>query len=128
MIKVGEKSFKKYIWVVLPLFFALTAFFAYNLSNIRLDYDFEKFFPMSDEETEYFFDYRKKFTSDNDFVLVAVPNDKGIFDKDFLRRIDIFTRAADSLPYVEIATSITSQEEVFLFSGGGLGLAQPQLL
>lgn len=119
MIKVGEKSFKKYIWVVLPLFFALTAFFAYNLSNIRLDYDFEKFFPMSDEETEYFFDYRKKFTSDNDFVLVAVPNDKGIFDKDFLKRIDIFTRAADSLPYVEIATSITSQEEVFLFSGGG---------
>jgi predicted RND superfamily exporter protein len=119
LIKVGEKSFKKYIWVVLPVFFALSAFFVYNLSNIRFDYDFEKFFPMSDEETEYFFDYREKFASDNDFVLVAVPNEKGIFDKDFLQRIDFLTRAADSLPYVEVATSITTQEEVFLFSGGG---------
>lgn len=107
------------MWVVLPTFFAITAFFAYNLKDIRLDYDFEKFFPMSDEETEYFFEYRKKFTSDNDFVLVAVPNEKGIFDKDFLKKVDQLTTAADTLPHVEIATSITSQEEVFLFSGGG---------
>lgn len=107
------------MWVVLPTFFAITAFFAYNLKDIRLDYDFEKFFPMSDEETEYFFEYRKKFTSDNDFVLVAVPNEKGIFDKDFLKKVDQLTTAADTLPHVEIATSITAQEEVFLFSGGG---------
>ncbi len=119
MIKVGEKSFRRYMWVVLPTFFAITAFFAYNLKDIRLDYDFEKFFPMSDEETEYFFEYRKKFTSDNDFVLVAVPNEKGIFDKDFLKKVDQLTSAADTLPHVEIDTSITAQEEVFLFSGGG---------
>lgn len=119
MIKVGEKSFRRYIWIILPVFFTLTAFFAYNLKNIRLDYDFEKFFPMADPETEYFFDYREKFTSDNDFVLVAIPNNKGIFDKDFLRRVDLFTRVTDSLPYVDVSTSITTQEEVFLFTGGG---------
>lgn len=101
------------------MFFALTALFAYNLKNIRLDYDFEKFFPMNDKETEYFFDYRDKFTSDNDFVLVAIPNENGIFDKDFLQRVDLFTRVTDSLPHVDVSTSITTQQEVFLFSGGG---------
>lgn len=119
MIKVGEKAFKRYIWVVLPIFFTLTAFFAYNLKNIRLDYDFEKFFPLNDQETNYFFDHRDKFSSDNDFVLIAIPNDDGIFEREFLRRVHLFTKVADSLPYVEIATSITTQEEVFLFSGGG---------
>lgn len=118
MIKVGEKAFKSYIWVVLPIFFTLTAFFAYNLKNIRLDYDFEKFFPLNDQETNYFFDHRDKFSSDNDFVLIAIPNDDGIFEREFLRRVHLFTKVADSLPYVEIATSITTQEEVFLFSGG----------
>lgn len=101
------------------MFFALTTFFAYNLKNIRLDYDFEKFFPMEDEETEYFFNYRDKFTSDNDFILVAIPNEEGIFNEKFLRKVDLLTRATDSLPYVDVVTSITSQEEVFLFSGGG---------
>lgn len=119
MVKVGEKSFKRYIWIVLPVFFALTAIFAYNLKNIRLDYDFEKFFPMSDQETEYFFNYREKFTSDNDFVLVAIPNYKGIFEKNFLKKVHLFTKVTDSLPYVDVSTSITTQEEVFLFSGGG---------
>ena len=48
-------------------FIALTAFLGYRVTSVRLDYDFEKFFPLNDEETNFFMDFRDKFKSENDF-------------------------------------------------------------
>lgn len=118
MIKVGEKFFKKYVWFALGVFTVITIFLAIQIPNIRFDYDFEKFFPQHDEETSYFFEHRQRFSSDNDFVLLAIENNKGIFDKSFLKKVDKLSRILDSLPYVENVMSITNQKEVFIFSNG----------
>lgn len=118
MIKVGEKFFKKYVWFALGVFTVITIFLAIQIPNIRFDYDFEKFFPQHDEETSYFFEHRQRFSSDNDFVLLAIENNKGIFDKSFLKKVDKLSRVLDSFPYVENVMSITNQKEVFIFSNG----------
>lgn len=54
------------------------------LPKVRLDYEFESFFPIGDPELEFYDNYRKTFLPDNDFVLLALENKKGIFQQDFL--------------------------------------------
>jgi len=115
---VGEAKFKKYIWVVLSLFVAATAYLGYEVTRVRFDYDFEKFFPDNDEETEFFMNYREKFSSDNDFLLISIESDKGIFQKEFLQRVDRFTKEVEKTSSVTFVNSITNQEEFFMFAGG----------
>ena len=52
---VGETKFKKSIWIVLTILIGITAFLGYEITKIQFDYDFEKFFPVNDEETDFFF-------------------------------------------------------------------------
>ena len=49
--------------------------------------NFEKFYPQNDPETTFFEEHRKKFSSDNDFLLVAIKNNEGVFRKDFLLQV-----------------------------------------
>ena len=85
---VGESNFKKYVWISLICFLVVSVFFGYQITNLKFDYDFEKFFPIDDGETDFFFDYRDKFESDNDFLLIAIENDAGAFEKGFLEDVE----------------------------------------
>jgi len=115
---VGVSKFKKYSWLVLCLFVALTVFLGYEVSKVRFDYDFEKFFPNNDEETDFFLNYRTEFSSDNDFLLISIEANEGVFNKSFLREVDVFTKSIEKTPNVQFVTSITNQEEQFIFAGG----------
>ena len=115
---VGESWFKKYIWIGLTLVIGLTAFMGYELTHLKFDYDFEKFFPKNDDETDFFFAYRQEFTSDNDFLLIAVENNNGVFDSAFLQEVSSFTDQIAELEDVSFVSSITNQEERFFFASG----------
>jgi predicted RND superfamily exporter protein len=69
--------------------------------------------------------YRKTFEYDNEFVLVAPVNDRGIFQKDFLLRVDSLTRELSALKYVKQVISPTNLKTVAL---GGLAPVQTQAL
>jgi len=115
---VGEKKFKKISWIGLTVFVLLTAFLGYHLKDIRFDYNLENFFPSHDEETSFFFDYRDDFQSDNDFLLVSIENEAGIFNPEFLKKIDSFTKELTKVKNIESVRSITSESEQFIFPGG----------
>lgn len=114
---VGESRFKLYRWFVLAAFLGLTAFLGYRILSVRFDYDFEKFFP-SDEETEFFFDFRDKFASENDFLLIAVERKGGVFDKKFLQKVDRLSEELGKVKEVTAVISITNMEEVFIHQFG----------
>tara|TARA_R110002072_G_scaffold301400_2_gene481043 strand:- start:1499 stop:3778 length:2280 start_codon:yes stop_codon:yes gene_type:complete len=115
---VGEKRFRKSIWIVLTVLIGLTAFLGYEITNLKFDYDFEKFFPVNDDETDFFFAHREMFSSDNDFLLIAVENNAGIFDKSFLINLDEFTSELEKVEDVKYVTSITNMEERFVYQSG----------
>lgn len=115
---VGESTFKKYIWFVLAGFLGLTIFFGYQATRLSFDYDFEKFYPLNDQETEFFLDYREKFQSDNDFLLIGIERKEGIFDMNFLREVDKFTKKVEKLDDVTFVMSVTNQEEHFIYRTG----------
>lgn len=116
--KVGERTFKKYAWTVIVLFFVSTAFLAYRTQFVKLDYDFEKFFPVKDPETGYFLEYREKFTSDNDFLLIAIERKNGIFDDGFLKDVNSLVQQIEKVELVDTVLSITNLEEIYIYPNG----------
>jgi predicted RND superfamily exporter protein len=102
---------KKIAISTLLLISLVTAIFIYFLGSIQFDYDFEKFFPESDPDTDYFNEYRIKFETDNDFVLVGITNEKGIYQKDFLIKVDSLTHQLGKIKNITQSISITNIEE-----------------
>jgi uncharacterized protein len=118
--KVGEQRFKWLAWIGLTLIVGLTVFLSFYIPRIRFDYDFEKFFPAGDKETDYFFEHRGKFQSDNDFLLIAIEKKGGVFDSLFLRQVDRLTLdLKKNTPYVQYVSAVTNLEEILVFPGGG---------
>ncbi len=96
-----------------------------NLKNIKFDYDFEAFFPNEDKELELYNNYRQTFGYDNEFVLVALENKKGIFQKDFLEKIDQFTK---EVAEVENVVKVNSPTNLKSIAWGGLMPIQKRVL
>ncbi len=89
----------------------LTVFFATALRNVRLDHDFEKFFPTDDPELDRYLEYRERFGNDNDFLLVAAAREQGVFDRGFLILVDSLAQGLSRLPDVVQVTSPTRLDD-----------------
>lgn len=100
-----RKHFKIISYISLGLVVLITALSLYELKKIKFNYDFESFFPVNDPDLDVYLDFRKTFEYDNEFVLIAVENKKGIFQKDFLEKIETLS---DSLKHLPDITSVTS--------------------
>jgi len=83
----------------------------YFISQLSFSYDFESFFPKGNEETEFYKQYREIFGTDNDFIIIGLENEKGIFEELFLREVDGLTKELKNLPYVSQVVSLTNSKE-----------------
>jgi len=97
----------------------------YYSSKLRFDYDFEKFFPDNDPALPFFQEHRNTFGFDNEFILIAVENKQGIFQKDFLERVNQTTRQLKEIDHVEQAVSPTNLKKASVHE---LGFVQTPLL
>ena len=115
-----EQNFRKYIWVVLTSLSLITSFFVYNLKNVSFDSNFEKLFPQDDPETAYIEEFREKFSSENDYLLLIIERNEGIFNSNFLHSINELTKKIELLEHVQYVSAVTNQKEVFQLSNGQL--------
>ncbi len=83
----------------------ITGLSVYELRKIKFNYDFESFFPIDDPALDTYLSFRKTFEYDNEFVLIAIENKKGVFQKDFLEKVSALS---DSLKNIPDITSINS--------------------
>ncbi len=79
----------------------VSLFFAFRLRYVEFDYNLESFFPQSDPDTQFFNEYRKTFSSDNDFLLIGIRDTNGIFRPSFMSQIDSISKALQTFPLVE---------------------------
>jgi hypothetical protein len=100
--------------VVLAVILVVLLTALYFSKNLSFSYDFESFFPDNDSALPFFKDYRKAFGHDNEFVLVALQNEKGIFKKDFLTKADSLTKQLKRLPFVEEVVSASNLKKTSL--------------
>lgn len=76
-----------------------------TLSGTYFDYDFDKFFKPDDAPTRYFEEHRNTFGTDNDYVLVAVVSENGVFNLNFYEKLKALTAALEEVPHVTDVTS-----------------------
>lgn len=128
-----RKHFRTLAFSALGLVLVVTCLSIYELRKIRFDYDFESFFPQNDPDLGTYIDFRKTFEYDNEFVLLAIVNEKGNFQESFLRKISDLTDSLKNLKDVTFVTSPTTME-VFEMTGFGpsrsplVHLYQPEYL
>lgn len=105
---------KKLSWFIILVVTVITALSVYLAARLPFDYDFEHFFPQDSEELAYFLEFRKQFENDNDYILIGIDNESGVFQKDFLVKVDSFCSILDTLPNVEQVLSPTRLQELII--------------
>lgn len=103
--------------IILLVLSAATAFFGWGVSKQGFDYDFEKFFPPGDTETEFFDQFRNKFGNDYDFLLIGLTQKNGIYDTAYFQKIEKLTDTLQKLPNVIEVHSLTNLRIPFLAGG-----------
>lgn len=97
--------------ITLGVLALLTVVFALALRNVRLDHDFEKFFPTDDPELDRYLEYRERFGYDNDNLLIAAAHKPSVFDREFLVRVDSLAAHLGRLPDVLTVVSPTRLQD-----------------
>lgn len=94
----------------------LSVISVFKLNNLKFNYDFEAFFPNEDNELEFYNQHRKTFEYDNEFCLVGIENEKGIFDSVFLKQIDSITNLFAAVKDIRKVVSPTNLK-ILSFNG-----------
>ncbi len=103
----------------------IVCFFGFQLTKVKFDFDFESFFPVNHPDLEIFEDFKSKFNYDNDFLLIAVQNDGGIFNHDFLAKVENVTeRIKNNTGTIEVISPTSLQLPVVT----SIGLAKISVL
>jgi len=98
-------------WLALALLAVISLGAAFALRNLRVDYDFEKFFPNDDPELDRYLAFRERFGHDNDFLLFGIERGAGVFDRELLTKVDTLTARLARLPRVQKVLSPTRLTE-----------------
>ena len=98
---------------------------AWRVSQIGFNYDFESFFPKDDQHTAFYLDFRDRFESDNDFLIVGIESPSGIYNSEFLQDVEGYAEELKGLPFV---TSVLSPTQIREPIRMGLSLVQRPLL
>lgn len=115
MFSGNEKRWSK---LALLLVFSVTVVCCFRIYKLDFNYDFESFFPTNDPDLAFYDHHRKLFESDNDFLLIAIQNDKGIFKETFLQNLHSCTQEIKELSDV---TQIQSPTTLARLINGPLG-------
>lgn len=97
-----SKSTARYIilGLLVVVLFSIT-----QLPALRFDYDFESLFSTDDPELVYYQSYRKNFGNDNDYLMLGFEPIGGIFNSDFLTRIDQLSAELSTLPEITLISN-----------------------
>ncbi|MCB9183591.1 MAG: RND family transporter [Flavobacteriales bacterium] len=87
-------------WLALSALAVISVVFAVALRDVRVDYDFEKFFPNDDPELDRYLAFRERFGFDNDFLLIGIEGAEGVFRNDLLIKADSLAARLERLPLV----------------------------
>ncbi|MCP4443221.1 MAG: MMPL family transporter [Aureispira sp.] len=90
--------FVKYPKIVISSFVLLSVlglYMAYN--RVSFSFDFEQFFPTGDPDLEFYYEFKQRFEPDDNFLLVALKREEGVFEQDFLKKVEAFSEEVKTL-------------------------------
>jgi len=109
---------RKVALLVILVICSASVFFGWGVSKQGFDYDFEKFFPPDDTETDFFEGFRNEFGNDYDFLLIGLTSKTNIYDTAFLQKVNTLCDSLAVLQNVKDVKSLTNLR-IPVISGGG---------
>lgn len=110
----AHQKYKRLARATIYAIIAISIGCGFLIPRLEFNYNFEDFFPSDSPDLQFYDDFSKTFEPDNDFVLIAVENEAGIFEQDFLNDIRSFTDSLQQLPYVELVSSPTNFNNIIV--------------
>jgi len=98
-------------WVVVIFTVCFTLWAGLQWQHLRFDHDIERFFPKNDPDLIYYNNFRKHFEADDNFILFAVSNKNGVFNKSFLTKVDSFRSSAIKITGIEDAVALSNLKQ-----------------
>lgn len=117
-------NYRKQIIALVSFLCLVAIFFS---SKLLFVFDLERFFPQGDEDLAYFYEFRKEFEDDDNFLLVAFTDSHSVFNRDLLLEIDSFTSRSSALEEVVQANSITNFQYFVKLQFGGFSPPFPAI-
>jgi uncharacterized protein len=93
--------------LVMAVFALLAGLSVHFGMQVKFSFDFEQFFPDGDEDLAFFREFIEAFETDDNFMLIAVRREEGVFEQQFLEQFHDFTLKTRDLPYVTESQSLT---------------------
>lgn len=100
-------DYKKYI---IALFMLMVPVCLYEVYHLKFSFDFEQFFPEGDPDLDFFYEFIDDFETDDNFLMIALPNEETVFEQEYLDKLHAFTLAARNLPHVKKSQSLTTMD------------------
>lgn len=97
--------------ITLAFILMISIIMGMQLPKVQFDYDFERFFPTNDPETLFFRQFTQEFGNDNDYFLIGLKEESGIFQKNFLQKVRQLTNELETHPDVLTVHSPTNLRE-----------------
>lgn len=115
-------KFKGLLNIGVLIIVALTAVFGAACFNVQFDSDFERFFPIDSDDADFYYAYRQKFGSDNEFLMVGIFDSAGVYSSSILEKVDSLSQRIAKLDHVKRVLSITNAELPVIGSFGAASL------
>ena len=87
-LSVRYNMITKYRNWIIGVFAALALGSVISLFFLKFSFNFEDFFPQGDPDLQFFERFKEKFEADDNFLLIAIENEEGVFEQDFLEKFD----------------------------------------
>jgi len=121
-----KKLFSKKVAIpVLALIGVLIAYSLTLIPGIKFDYNYEHYFPKGDPDYAKYKEHIARFETDNDFFLIGMKNEAGIFEKEFLHDVDSLNEQLRRMDMVESVVSPTRFKNPII---GPFGVISPNVL
>jgi predicted RND superfamily exporter protein len=119
-IKTDTNSLKALAKYISLAVITITLFLAYQWKNVGFSYDFDDFLPQQGETATVFKDFKANFSSDYDFLLLAIERKEGVFDSAFLKSVVQLEAAINETKDVTAVRSLLSMSEFRVMPGGAV--------
>ncbi|QSE96369.1 efflux RND transporter permease subunit [Fulvivirga lutea] len=96
----------------------ITIIAASQLPKLQFNYVFEEFFPVDDPDLITYLEFADKFENDNDYLLIGLQSANGIFNEEFIKKLDGLTTHFEKHPATSEVRSIANIQQPIISMAG----------
>ena len=111
-------TFLKYNRIIIALFLIGFIIFTFLIANLQVDYDLKSYRPDNDPGYELIKSHYEDFKIAENYMIIGISNNNGIFRYNFLNKVKTLTRSIDTMRNVSSSQSIATMNRMVYTASG----------